>query len=96
MKSVRLVRDYKNRYFYKKLEVNKKLINVLFFFNIHEENVIFLLNLLQKKLVHKFRIKNYCISTGRARGVYRDFKVSRIALRELGAKGMFFGLKKNS
>jgi len=44
----------------------------------------------------KTRIKNYCIVTGRSRGIYRDFRVSRITLRYLGAEGLFFGLQKAS
>ena len=41
-------------------------------------------------------IKNYCIVTGRGRGVYKKVRVSRILLRVLGAEGLFFGLKKSS
>ena len=42
------------------------------------------------------RIRNRCEVTGRPRGVYRKFKMSRIALREQGAKGMIPGLVKSS
>merc|ERR1711976_1011886 len=41
------------------------------------------------------RVHNYCVVTGRARGVYRDVKVSRIVFRNLAAEGLFFGLKKH-
>jgi small subunit ribosomal protein S14 len=34
--------------------------------------------------------------TGRPRGVYRKFKMSRIALRDLGSKGLVPGLVKSS
>ena len=34
--------------------------------------------------------------TGRARGVYRKFGVSRIVLRELALKGMIPGMRKAS
>jgi len=37
-----------------------------------------------------------CELTGRARGVYRKFRVSRIVLRELALKGMVPGMKKSS
>ena len=37
-----------------------------------------------------------CQLTGRARGVYRKFRISRIMLRELGLAGQIPGLKKAS
>jgi small subunit ribosomal protein S14 len=44
----------------------------------------------------KVRIRNRCEITGRPRGYYRKLKVSRIALRELGAAGLIPGLVKSS
>jgi small subunit ribosomal protein S14 len=42
------------------------------------------------------RIRNRCEVTGRARGYYRKLKMSRIAMREFGAKGLIPGLVKSS
>jgi small subunit ribosomal protein S14 len=42
------------------------------------------------------RIRNRCEITGRPRGNYRKLKISRIALRELGSKGLIPGLVKSS
>ena len=42
------------------------------------------------------RIRNRCELSGRARSVYRKNKLSRIALRELGSKGLVPGLVKSS
>ena len=42
------------------------------------------------------RIRNRCEVTGRARAYYRKHKLSRIALRELGNKGLIPGLVKSS
>lgn len=42
------------------------------------------------------RIKNRCALTGRARGFYRRFGISRIALRELALKGQIPGVRKAS
>ena len=42
------------------------------------------------------RVRNRCEVTGRPRGFYRKLKMSRIALRELGSKGMIPGLLKSS
>jgi small subunit ribosomal protein S14 len=44
----------------------------------------------------KERIRNRCEITGRPRGFYRKHKLSRIALRELGSKGLIPGLVKSS
>jgi small subunit ribosomal protein S14 len=44
----------------------------------------------------KTRVRNRCAMTGRPRGFYRKLKMSRIALRELGSKGMIPGLVKSS
>ena len=42
------------------------------------------------------RVRNRCEVTGRPRAFYRKLKVSRIALRELGNKGLIPGLLKSS
>jgi small subunit ribosomal protein S14 len=42
------------------------------------------------------RHRNRCELTGRARGTYRKFKLSRIKLRELGSVGRIPGLTKAS
>lgn len=42
------------------------------------------------------RYRNRCELTGRARGTYRKFKLSRIKLRELGSFGRIPGLTKAS
>jgi small subunit ribosomal protein S14 len=42
------------------------------------------------------RIRNRCEVTGRPRAFYRKLKMSRIALRDLGAKGLIPGLVKSS
>jgi len=42
------------------------------------------------------RLKNRCELTGRPRGYYRKFKLSRIALRELASSGQIPGMVKSS
>tara|TARA_B100000989_G_C19123632_1_gene296410 strand:- start:92 stop:397 length:306 start_codon:yes stop_codon:yes gene_type:complete len=44
----------------------------------------------------KVRIRNRCIVTGRGRGVYRKFNLSRIAFRELSSIGQIPGITKSS
>jgi small subunit ribosomal protein S14 len=42
------------------------------------------------------RVRNRCELTGRPRGYYRKFRLSRIALRELGSVGQIPGMVKSS
>jgi len=42
------------------------------------------------------RVRNRCALTGRPRGYYRKFKMSRIALRELASAGQIPGMVKSS
>ncbi len=44
----------------------------------------------------KVRIRNRCELSGRPRGYYRKFKLSRIALRELASSGQLPGVIKSS
>lgn len=44
----------------------------------------------------KVRIRNRCIVSGRPRGYYRKFALSRIALRELASQGLVPGVTKSS
>ncbi|MDR1032187.1 MAG: 30S ribosomal protein S14 [Holosporales bacterium] len=42
------------------------------------------------------RIRNRCEITGRARGYYRKFRISRIMIREMAAQGIIPGMRKAS
>ena len=42
------------------------------------------------------RVRSRCEVSGRPRAVYRKLKMSRIALREMGSKGLIPGLTKSS
>ncbi len=42
------------------------------------------------------RVRNRCLLSGRPRGTYRKFKLSRIALRDLAAEGLIPGMTKAS
>lgn len=44
----------------------------------------------------RVRVRNRCELTGRPRAYYRDFKLSRIALRELAHQGLIPGVTKAS
>ena len=51
---------------------------------------------MKKEPKYSTRKQNRCEITGRSRGVYRKFRVSRIVLRELALKGMVPGMRKAS
>jgi ribosomal protein S14 len=100
MKQRRFLKDNNKRYLYKKTEVFQKILKVLSLYKKGELLIyfiiqIFFLDLLLKNSF-KSRIKNYCIVTGRSKGVFRKMRVSRITFRKLGSEGLFFGLKKAS
>jgi small subunit ribosomal protein S14 len=42
------------------------------------------------------KIRNRCILTGRSRGVYNHFKLSRIMLKDTASRGLLPGIKKAS
>ncbi len=42
------------------------------------------------------RVRNRCEVSGRSRGYYRKLRMSRIALRDLGAAGLIPGMVKSS
>ena len=42
------------------------------------------------------KIRNRCVLTGRSRGVYNFFKISRIMIKDLTAQGLLPGVKKAS
>ncbi len=83
------------------MEITQKVLKAFGFYD-KQKNFIALnlkrlvFNALLKKNSFKTRIKNYCIITGRGRGIYKKVRVCRIFLRVLGAEGLFFGLKKSS
>jgi ribosomal protein S14 len=45
---------------------------------------------------NKTYIVNRCTITGRSGSVYKDFRVSRLQIRDMLSKGEFFGLKKST
>ena len=45
---------------------------------------------------NRIRVRNRCNVTGRPRGVYRKYGLSRITFRELASKGMIPGVSKAS
>ena len=82
------------KYYHKRLLLKKKIKNKNL---ILEERIKFQskLNDLPKDS-SRVRIRNRCEITGRARGVYRKFGLSRIKMRELSVSGTLPGVIKAS
>jgi ribosomal protein S14 len=60
---------------------------------------LYLFNLMNLNFFHDFlskyaksRIINYCIQSGRARGVFSFFRLSRLSFRELAVQGLLAGV----
>ena len=63
----------------------------------YDEKQVFRLRLEKlPKNSNRIRIRNRCNVTGRPRGVYRKFGLSRITFRELALKGLIPGVSKAS
>ena len=86
----KLVESYsKKRQALKKITMNKSLPL--------EERFVAQIKLAQlPRNSSKVRIRNRCELTGRARGYYRRFKLSRITFRELASFGFLPGVTKSS
>ncbi len=94
MKYLRILNDKSKRLVLKKNEVKKKVIFLVDRQKKNLHSVSWKKTKLRK--ISRVNIKNYCILSGRARGVFRNFKLSRILLRKMGEKGFLSGLKKKS
>lgn len=102
MKLKRFYKDIKKRNMFSLFEIVHNLFLVLKRWLFLKKKYLFIYILLQKanyffkKNTFKCRIKNFCIISGRSKGVFRNFRVSRIMLRFFANSGNFFGLKKLS
>jgi ribosomal protein S14 len=90
----KLKKDYKIRKELKRVEKEKKIYKALIRnelipleirMGIQEEMIK------EIKRISRSRIQNYCIETGRSRGVIKKLGRSRITLKEKGEKGELTG-----
>jgi small subunit ribosomal protein S14 len=98
MKSL-IEKDKKRRKLFKKYESKRRELKAIIY---NKENSMELRNKAQialsklPKNSSKIRIKNRCVLTGRSKGVFRYFKLSRIQLRQLTLEGNIPGYSKTS
>lgn len=95
----KLKKDYKIRKELKRVEKEKKIYKALIRnelipleirMGIQEEMIK------EIKRISRSRIQNYCIETGRSRGVIKKLGRSRITLKEKGEKGELTGWRRSS
>jgi len=99
MSNYKKIKYSSNRLKYKKTEVFQRVLKMLRIKVVSTVSKLLVQKFLVQKLLismFRIRIKNFCALTGRSRGVYRRFQISRIQIRLLGATGIYFGLKKAS
>ena len=87
-----------NRFIKKRLVIKQKLKKVISGSDISYEETIKLQEKLQlfPRNSLPIRIKNRCWKTGRSRGYYRDFGLSRHVVREMAHEGILPGVIKAS
>jgi ribosomal protein S14 len=96
---VLIAKDKKRRLLLKNAELRRLLLKYI----INSEYFDFQYKQLAQKLLNKFtrdsssvRIKNRCVFTGRAKGVFSKFRVSRILFKTLSLAGYLPGIRKSS
>ncbi len=89
-KRKRLVKKYAARYARLKAQADDKSLD-------ESERLIARLKMAEiPRNANPTRVRNRCELSGRPRGYYRKFKMSRIALRDLANKGLIPGVTKSS
>ena len=89
-KRKKLAKQYADKYAKLKAQANDKSLD-------ETERLIARLKMAElPRNANPTRIRNRCELTGRSRGYYRKFRLSRIMLRELGNKGLIPGVTKSS
>lgn len=92
-----IYRDLSLRIHYIKIEPILILLNSLAYNNILPLSIrlsIFLL--IDLISFSKSKIRNYCLLTGRSKGILPSFKISRIKFREIAEKGLLPGVRRSS
>lgn len=78
----------------KRAELRKKVVDSSLSDDQRWEAVVKLQKL--PRNANRNRVRNRCVLTGRSRGVYKKFGLSRIKFRELALEGMLPGITKAS
>lgn len=95
----RNIRDHKRRLLAAKYELRRKLYKAL----CRDPELPNAVRMKHRAKLSKLprnsafaRVRNRCILSGRSRAVYKFFRISRIAFRQLANQGQLMGVKKAS
>jgi ribosomal protein S14 len=97
LKNKYILKDRKNRIHFSKKEKKRLILKYILDHSnklIMNQRKKISFQLFLFKNCSKTKLQNRCLLTGRKRSVYRDFRLSRIKLKEMSNKGMISGLKK--
>lgn len=92
-------KDNRNRFLYKKFEEKRNYLKTILKNSFLNEELKIKTRIKLNKLPRSssiVKIHNRCIITGRSRGIYKDFKLSRIMLKTLILNGFLPGITKSS
>ena len=95
----RIKKDHRKRFCVQRYEhkrVTLKTIQNHSYFTTQKRLIAIVRQSKLKKNSSRVKVHNRCVLTGRSRGVYDIFKISRIMIRELASKGLLPGIKKAS
>ena len=98
MKSMK-EKDLKRRRNYGNRELNYIVLKTLLdvsLINKRKRNIFFQRTKKLVRYAERTKIINRCIISSRSRGVCRDFKLSRIKVREMANRGDLIGINKSS
>jgi small subunit ribosomal protein S14 len=92
-----IIKDKKRRNFYKLWEKKKNVLK----YKLHTADNFRKIRLAKRifsspRDSSKARIRNHCILTGKARSVYKYFRLSRHQLRSLAQSGDLIGVRRSS
>nr|YP_009476705.1 ribosomal protein S14 [Proteomonas sulcata]AVM81198.1 ribosomal protein S14 [Proteomonas sulcata] len=88
------LQDQKRRLLFKQTEL--KAINRRLNIRLKDLNILQTLIQQNQNISSLNKVKNRCCISGRSRSVYKKFRMSRIAFRELSLNGLVNGVKKAS
>lgn len=95
----KLIKDNNNRILFKKYEYKKRYLKAILKNSLLTDNIkikaMYQLNKLPRSC-SIVRIHNRCVISGRSKSIYRDFKISRIVLRNFALNGLIPGILKSS
>lgn len=91
------LKDKNQRYSFYQLEKKIYILKYIFVnINLNLSNYIFLELINLNSFFNQTKIRNRCLISNRARGIYKEFKISRLFLKKYALQGKIIGVRKAS